>query len=119
MGGAERVRPLTVEIEREVDAKGGSDAGALTKIATSSRYGAPVKSKPAETTKDADKGATEQTPAETGKGADKSALEPIQASQTAENVDSRLVGLVVFMAASLAAAAAYAWTRRRSRPSGR
>ena len=119
MGGAERVQPLTVEVGHEVEAKAGSDADALTKIATSSRYGAPVEPKPAETTKDADKGATEQTPAETGKGADKSALEPIQASQTAENVDSRLVGLVVFMAASLAAAAAYAWTRRRSRPSGR
>jgi hypothetical protein len=118
VGGAERVQPLTVELGREVEAKAGSDADALTKIATSSRYGAPVKSKPAETGNDPDKSTTEQTPAETGTGADRSALEQIPASQTAENVELRLVGLVAFMAASFAAAA-YAWTRRRSRPSGR
>ena len=71
------MQPLTAEVGREVEAKAGSDAGALTKIATSSRYGAPVESKPAETREGADKGAPEQTPAETGKGADKSALEQI------------------------------------------
>ena len=119
MGGVERVQPLTVEVGREVEAKAGSDADALTKIATSSRYGAPVASKPAETRNGPDKSATEQTPAETGKGADQSALEQIPASQTAENVELRLAGLVAFMAASFATAAAYMWTRRRSRPSGR
>ena len=98
VGGAERVQPLSLEAARQVKAKAGSDADALTKIATSSRYGAPVESKPAE-------------PKE---GVAKSALEQIPASQATESGDSRLVALAVFMAASLAAALAYAWRRSKT-----
>ena len=61
------------------------------------RYGAPVESKPAEP----QKGAT-------------SALVQIPASQAAESAESRLVALVVFMTASLAAALAYAWRRSKT-----
>ena len=84
---------------QEVEAKAGSDADALTKVATSSRYGAPVESK-------VGGGST---------GVGKTALEQIPAFQTVQNVGSRPVILVVFMAASLVAAVAVAWAQRRSR----
>jgi hypothetical protein len=102
-GGEERVQPLPVQARREVKAKAGSDAAALTKVATSSRYGAPVTSEPAESKK----------------GTTKSALEQIPASQAVESGESRLVALGVFMTASLAGALAYAWRRKnteRQRP---
>jgi len=99
VGGAERVQPLPREAVRQVKATAGSDAEALTKIATSSRYGAPVKRKPVEA-REGD--------------VTKSALEQIPASQAADSGESRLVALVVFMAASLAAALVYAWRRPKT-----
>jgi hypothetical protein len=98
VGGAERVQPLPREAVRQVKATAGSDAKALTKIATSSRYGAPVKRKPVEAKE----------------GGTKSALEQIPASQAAGSGESRLVALVVFMAASLAVALVYAWRRPKT-----
>ena len=92
------MQPLPREAVRQVKASAGSDAAALTKIATSSRYGAPIKPEPA-----------------SGKaGVEKSALEQIPASQAAESGESRLVALVVFMVASLGAALAYAWRRSKT-----
>jgi hypothetical protein len=98
VGVEERVQPLTIEAGRRVKAEGGSDVDALTKIATSSRYGAPVDSKPVKT----------------GNGAETSALMRIPASQAAASAESRLVALVAFMTVSLAAALAYAWRRSKT-----
>jgi hypothetical protein len=110
VGAAERVQPLTLRAARQVKAKAGSDADALTKIATSSRYGAPVESGDNRST-----APPSDKPAETKEGAEKSALEQMPALQTAESAESRLVALVVFMVASLVTALVYKVFRRRSR----
>lgn len=107
--GGERVQPLTLDAERRVEAKAGSDAEALTEIATSSRYGAPIEPGDRNAAPPSDKAA------ETKEGAEKSALEQMPASQTAESAESRLVGLVVFMVASLVTALVYEVVRRRAR----
>ena len=40
-GADENRRPLPADVGQEVEQRGGADAGPLTTIATSSRYGAP------------------------------------------------------------------------------
>lgn len=104
----ERVQPLTREAEQRVETEAGSDAEALTKIATSSRYGAPVA-----TEGDGSAAPLSTKPAETDQDDTTVALGP--PAQAAEGSESRLVGLIAFMAGSLVTAVAYAGIRRRSR----
>jgi hypothetical protein len=108
--GKERVQPLTREAEQQVNAEAGADAKALTEIATSSRYGAPVETEDKPTAAPAP-----PKPAERGTARPADRAEDVIALDSpaqAEAYDSRLIGLIFFMAASLAAATAYAGTRR-------
>jgi hypothetical protein len=99
-GGEERVQPLPRETELQVEAEAGPDAEVLTKIATSSRYGAPI----------APRG---EEPAEKGDDSVATALEPTPA-QAADGAELRLFGLIAFMIASLVAGVA--WQRVRGTP---
>jgi hypothetical protein len=114
--GGERVRPLTLAAQRQVEAEAGSDAEALTEVATSSRYGAPVESSDDRTEAPPRSAAPpSHKPAETEEENERSALEQMPA-QAVEGVESRLVGLVAFMLVTLIAALGYAWRRSSKEP---
>ena len=105
---AERVQPLARAAEQQLKARVGSDAAALATIATSSRYGAPLRTggRP-----------RAERPDKMGGGDEKRALEPVT-TQTAETANSRLIALVAFMAASLIAALGYGLVRRSAQRPG-
>jgi hypothetical protein len=105
----EERQPLPAAVGREIREQAGEDAGALTEIATSSRYGAPQRPQPAPEPQ-----APEPEPAEEPPAGDQYVAETLEPGDAATVPgESRLIVLLVAMAASVVAVAGYGLVRRR------
>jgi hypothetical protein len=106
----ESSRPLPADVGREVEEQGGADAGPLTAIATSSRYGAPQRRPAPAPDPEEATAPTREEPAP----AEQPAAEAIEATDApALPRDPRLVGLLLALGASVVAVAGYEVVRRR------
>jgi hypothetical protein len=108
----EHVQPLPPAVARRVELEAGSDAETLTEVATSARYGAPVRPR-SEAQGPARRSAPVVREGRPPKTSEHTALDAVRPEQPSGG-DARLVTLVSFMAATLLAVLAYQLVRRRS-----
>jgi hypothetical protein len=105
--GKAKTKPLPKQVAKKVETQGGADAGALTKIATSSDLGAPTNTIPAAQTTTRPAKHTSAT----GVAPTPATAVPVVASDSGSN---RLVWLAVALVVAAAAAAGAVGLRRRT-----